>query len=102
MDGLNALKRMIFGEAEGDAPRPVYPSVARPEGERKRRKPKEEEKPAPTPPPITAEPEPIEDEMPETERKSLFTDEELKNGFRMSVILGEPLGKRGYGMKKRF
>ena len=102
MDGINALKRMIFGETGEQSPRPVYPSVKRPEGERKWSKPKPKEAQDPTPPPITAEPEPTEDEQPVTERKPLFTDDELKNGFRMSVILGEPLGKRGYGMRKRY
>lgn len=29
-------------------------------------------------------------------RTSAFTDDEIRNGFRMSVILGEPLGKRGF------
>lgn len=38
----------------------------------------------------------------ETQQSAPFTAEELNDGYRMSIILGEPLGKRGwrYGLKK--
>ena len=102
MEGLNSLKKMLFGDLGNEAPRPVYPKVNKPETE-KRGKKSAEHTDAPVrtegTEPVVAKTEKIEVRPPE--KTCPYTAEQLREGFKMSVILGEPLGKRGYVFRGR-
>ena len=102
MDGLNSLKRLIFGDIAPSKPHPVTPSIKpRKTEEEKHARNREQPLPA-TAQTVAPPPEKTESVTPAVDDCDRgYTVQELRNGFKMSVILGEPLGKRGYGYRRR-
>lgn len=91
---MDNLKRLVSGlqSKPNQKPKPIYPKIPKEDREDAELK-REFKKQA------VSQPEDYEEIQPDlySEGKtSAFTDDEIRNGYRMSVILGEPLGKRGF------
>jgi len=93
---MDNLKRLVLGDRADTAkrPKPIYPKIPEEDTEALRteiRPPKQE----------MAWKVDLDYSDSQTVASSddgsfLFTEDEIINGYRMSVILGEPLSKRGF------
>lgn len=87
---------------DGRAPKPIFPKLP-PEGEPSVRKDgkKNSEPVRSFKRNAIVEEDGVESQAVSAERKPLFTDEELRLGFKMGVILGEPVSRRMMPRKQK-